>query len=213
MNPKCIIFDCDGVLVDSEEITNRVLVEMGNALGIDLDFAYASEQFTGSSLRSIFDWMEDQLDRPLPANFEQDFRAKTFDLFRTEIKPIPGVRELLDQVTVPVCVASSGPLNKMELNLTTTELIDKFDGNLFSCYQIGKWKPDPAIFLHAASTMGFEPEECVVIEDSISGVRAAKRGGFTVCAYVGDRDGSVLTAEGAIVFRDMGALVELIGKI
>ncbi|MEM9338359.1 MAG: HAD family hydrolase [Bacteroidota bacterium] len=210
MKYKCILFDCDGVLVDSEEIANRVLVEMANEVGAEMDLQYAFDHFVGKSMSDCYDQIAQLISQPLPAQFDEEYRERSFQAFRSELKPIKGIHEVLDKLTVPFCVASSGPIEKIRLNLTTTDLIEKFEGKIFSCYEIGKWKPDPAIFLHAAKVMGFDPVDCVVIEDSLSGVKAARKGGFEVFAYTNPKKKEVFEQEGANVFYEMKNLMELL---
>lgn len=211
MKYKCIIFDCDGVLVDSEEISNRVLLEMAKTLGFEIEESHANEFFSGTAFKTILKYIEQNIDGKLPASFESDYRKRTFELFKTELKPIEGIHELLDQISLPVCVASSGPLEKIKINLTTTGLFMKFKDNMFSCYEIGSWKPNPEIFEYAAKKMGFEVNECLVIEDSIPGIRAAKNGGFDVCGYANQRNKKAFEEEDAIVFMKMEELIEIIG--
>ncbi|WP_431122788.1 HAD-IA family hydrolase [Flagellimonas flava] len=183
MKYKCVIFDCDGVLVDSEIITCKVLVTMAGELGLDIDLDFTVKNFMGKSLKHIMEYLDTQLDVPLPSNFEKDYRARTFTKFEEELQPIEGVQNLIAQLDVPFCVASSGPLNKIKTNLMITQLADKFANRMFSCYEINSWKPEPDIFLHAAKNMGFKPSECVVVEDSSVGVQAALAGGFDVFRY------------------------------
>ena len=130
--------------------------------------------------------------------------------FRTDLKAIPGSLELQNRLNCPRCVASNAPAEKIRLNLGLLNLIDFFDGNLFSAYDIQKWKPEPDLFLHAADKMGFLPEECVVIEDSVAGVQAAVAGGFEVYGYANDRTATTLEAAGAKVFYDMNNLDTLL---
>jgi len=210
MKYKCIIFDCDGVLVDSEEITTKVLIELAASLGLTIELEYANQFFPGKSLQSIFQFIQERIDQPLPEDLEAQFRAKTFERFKKEIQPIEGIAELLEKLNIPFCVASSGPLHKMELNLTTTGLIDEFRGNMFSCYQVGKWKPDPAIFQYAAREMGYAVAECAVVEDSVYGVQAAKSGGFDVYGFANERNKEALAKEGATIFFDMEELYPLL---
>lgn len=180
---KCIIFDCDGVLIDSESIAIGVLVDMANELGANLNFKESLIALKGKSLNSCMALISDIIGNPLPDDFEKDYRARTFETFRKEIQPIKGIKEVLENLTVPFCVASSGPENKIRLNLDVTGLLPHFENKIFSCYTIQKWKPEPDIFLWAAETMGFNPKDCLVIEDSVSGVKAAKAGGFDVFGY------------------------------
>jgi len=175
---KCIIFDCDGVLVDSEVLGNQVMVDMANEHGAGIDLSFAMNNFKGGFLKDCVRQIESLIGKPLSKGFEIEYRERSFQVFKKNLKPVTGIKKVLKALDVPFCTASSGPKEKIILNLTTTGLIDSFNGNIFSCYDIGKWKPDPSIFLHAAKTMGFDPKECLVIEDSMSGIKAAINGGF-----------------------------------
>lgn len=206
MKYKCIIFDCDGVLVDSEHISNSVLIETANDLGVTISSKYALEHFGGKSLKSCLDYIEVLLGKKLPTNFETQFRNKTFAAFKTDLKPIKGIHDLLSKIEIPFCVASSGPLEKIQLNLTTTKLIPHFEGKMFSSYEIGSWKPNPEIFLYAAKKMGFEVADCVVIEDSISGIQAAKSGGFDVIGFVNDSNQERFKNQNIPICYDMNEL-------
>ncbi|MBJ6368762.1 HAD family hydrolase [Snuella sedimenti] len=210
MKYKCIIFDCDGVLVDSEEISNEVLIEMMDAIGVKMEMEYAMENFTGKSLNSILKFIESLIDKKVPSHFEKEFRERTFKRFKTDLKPIKGIHTLLEKISVPYCVASSGPTEKIKLNLATTGLIGKFENRIFSSYEIGSWKPSPEIFEYAASEMGFKPSECAVIEDSIYGVIAAKRGGFDVFGLANGKKQYEFENEGATVFFEMEKLIDLL---
>ncbi|WP_136480212.1 HAD family hydrolase [Cognatitamlana onchidii] len=180
---KCIIFDCDGVLVDSESIAIGVLVEMANALGANFDKQQSVGNLKGKSLKACMNLISERIKKPLPDSFEPDYRINTFKAFTENIKPITGIESVIKKLKMPFCVASSGPENKIRLNLDLTGLLPYFDGNIFSCYTIQKWKPEPDVYLWAAKIMGFKPNECLVIEDSVSGVKAAKKGGFDVYGY------------------------------
>jgi HAD superfamily hydrolase (TIGR01509 family) len=210
MKYKCIIFDCDGVLVDSEEISNRVLIKMVHSLGVEIDYDYGIEHFYGKSMKYIFEHIEDLIDQKLPGQFEEEFRRRTFKLFNTDLKPISGIKELLEKISIAYCVASNGPLEKMTLNLTATKLIDKFENKMFSAYEIGKWKPDPGVFQFAAESMGFEVKDCLVIEDSLVGIQAAKRGGFDVIGYANKSNHADFLKEGIQVFFEMEKLLEIV---
>lgn len=199
MKYKCILFDCDGVLVDSEAITNQVLRTMAGEVGAKISSTYARDNFGGRTLESIFNYIESLIDQSLPPDFEQEFRRRSFKLFKTDIQPIEGVPELLEKLTLPYAVASSGPMAKIRLNLTATGLIDNFGENIFSSYDIGSWKPDPGIFLHAAEQMGYPPTDCLVIEDSVTGVQAAQRGGFDVVALAQNHTVEGLRSQGVKV--------------
>lgn len=210
MKYKCVIFDCDGVLVDSEGITARVISEITAELGVQMDEAFILKTFMGKSFNDIMNYLENQISGRLPENFEQHYRQKTFAAFQTNLKPIPGIHQVLEQLNVPFCVASSGPSSKIRHNLSITGLIEKFENRIFSCYDIQVWKPQPDIFLHAARTMGFEPHECAVVEDSPIGVQAALAGGFDVYIYdQGHREASAFYEKG-YVFNEMKQLKHLL---
>ncbi|TYA74853.1 HAD family hydrolase [Seonamhaeicola marinus] len=206
---KCVIFDCDGVLIDSESIAIGVLVRMANELGATFDFKESLIALKGKSLNSCMELISNEIGKPLPEDFEKDYRANTFETFKKEIQPIKGIKEVLAHIKLPFCVASSGPENKIRLNLEVTELLPYFGDNIFSCYAIQKWKPEPDVFLWAAETMGFKPEECLVIEDSVSGVKAAKAGGFDVFGYTEHDYKNELEALATKTFNSMDELFSI----
>lgn len=210
MKYKCIIFDCDGVLVDSEAISAKVFQKMILEMGYEIHFETVLKQITGTSMSDNIKFFTDFTKKELPADFESEYRKRSFELFKTELKPIHGVREILNSIKVPLGVASSGPLNKIKLNLTTTGLIDKFGENIFSCYEIECWKPNPDIYLHAAKKMGFKPKECAVIEDSQTGVKAAVAGGFDIFAFTNSNNKNTFEKLGAIVFNKMEELYDIL---
>lgn len=210
MKYKCIIFDCDGVLVDSEAISAKIFQNMAIELGFKIDFETVLEQITGTSMKENLTFFRENIDGELPTDFEKEFRKRTYVAFKTELKPINGIHNLLNKITVPFCTASSGPIEKIVINLTTTNLIDKFENRIFSSYEIGSWKPEPGIYLHAAKTMGFWPNECVVIEDSEAGIKAAKAGGFDVYALANENKKSRFEKLGANVFFNMDELSSLL---
>lgn len=209
-NYKCIIFDCDGVLVDSEPLSNQVMVELANELGakIDLDFAY--RYFKGNSFQNCADQISKLIGEEVPSDLEAQYRQRSTDKFRTEIQPIEGISELLKSLSMSYCVASSGPESKIRLNLELTGLLPYFEGHIFSCYTIQKWKPDPAVFLWAAKTMGFEPKDCLVIEDSPIGVNAALNGGFDVFGFTAHDYRDELRKNSTKTFNSMIQLKELL---
>lgn len=210
---KCIIFDCDGVLVDSEVLGNQVMVDMANEHGANIDIVYAMKNFKGSFLKDCIRQVENILGKPLPEDFEAHYRKRSFDIFKKDLQPIKGVEKVLENLDIPFCTASSGPQEKIKLNLETAGLLNFFEGNIFSCYDIGKWKPDPAIFLYAVEVMGYSPEECLVIEDSIFGVMAAKNGGFDVLGFAVDNEDDSFVEQATDVFYDMEELIPMIETI
>jgi HAD superfamily hydrolase (TIGR01509 family) len=209
---KCVIFDCDGVLVDSETLGNTVLVNMANALGANITLEYALKHFKGGTIKGVVEQIERLTGRPAPSNFQDEYRKTSYELFKKEIKPIKGIIEVLDNLKESFCVASSGPETKIKLNLECIGLLDYFENKIFSCYTIQKWKPDPAVFLWAAKSMGYKPEECIVIEDSITGVRAAKNGGFDVFGFTEHDYNNELEKEATHTFAKMEQLINLLNK-
>lgn len=212
MKYKCIIFDCDGVLVDSEAISSAVLTEMANELGIEISHQEALENFTGKSLKYSLNYIESVFSKPLPTDFEHQFRVRSFEQFALNLQPIDGIHEVLNSLTIPFCVASSGPTEKIIRNLTTTNLIHHFEGKIFSSYDIQSWKPEPHIFLHAAKTMGFEVHECIVVEDSATGIHAAKLGGFDIIGFLNDGNTERFKDENFPICFSMNELHQLLNK-
>ncbi|MEM6517481.1 MAG: HAD-IA family hydrolase [Bacteroidota bacterium] len=207
---KCVIFDCDGVLVDSEAIGNQVLVNLANELGANINLDYAYQNFKGVSLYNCMSQIQELISENLPKGFEKQYRKQSYENFRNYIKPINGVKEVIENLNIPFCVASSGPESKIKLNLEFTGLLPYFENNIFSCYAIQKWKPDAAIFLWACETMGFQPNECVVIEDSLAGVKAGKAGCFDVFGYAEHDFNNELAGLADLVFTDMRQLPRLL---
>jgi HAD superfamily hydrolase (TIGR01509 family) len=146
----------------------------------------------------------------LPADFESEYRRISFQRFKKEIQPVEGVVDLVQSLNVPFCVASSGPENKIRLNLELTGLLPYFENKIFSCYAIEKWKPDPEIFIWASKMMGFHSSECVVIEDSIHGVEAAINGGFDVFAFTANDLNDELQEKATKTFDSMLNLKEML---
>ncbi|MFT5525303.1 MAG: HAD superfamily hydrolase (TIGR01509 family) [Pirellulaceae bacterium] len=183
MSPRAVIFDCDGTLVDSESLGNEILVEYVREFGLELPFAETLERFRGCKMADCVRELSEQLGEPLPEEFTEVYRQRAFDQFKHRLQPIDGAYELVRSVTLPKCVASSAPLKKIELSLRVTKLLSFFEGMLFSCYEIERWKPDPAVFLHAAETLKVDPKDCLVIEDSEPGVEAGVAAGMQVIAF------------------------------
>lgn len=208
---NCIIFDCDGVLVDSETLSARVFQDMALELGFELDFESAVEKFAGTSMKENLHFIQENIRGSLPESFEKEFRRRTYEEFKSKLEAIPGIHEVIAKLQVPFCVASSGPVEKIRLNLSLVGLLDRFEKRIFSSYDIGKWKPDPGIFVHAATKMGYSPEECVVIEDSAAGIQAAISGGFLVFALARKNRKKHYEQLGAVAFEDMKELEKLLG--
>lgn len=208
---KAVIFDCDGVLVDSETLGNRVLSEMITEIGFPLSPEEAVQQFKGGKLADCLAVVEAQMGQRLPADFASQVRAQMAEVFQTDLQAIQGVREALEAIPVTKCVASNGPEEKMALTLKITDLLHFFEGRIFSAYTLGVWKPEPDLYLYAASQMGVHPEECVVIEDSHLGVQAAVAAGIPVLGYADHSSPAELEALGAKTFGSMQELPALLG--
>lgn len=212
INIKCIIFDCDGVLVDSEPIGNRILLSMAGQHGLEMTMEQSLKEFSGRGLKDCLLKIENILNKKLPDDFTEEFRSKTYAAYKAELKPVKGVLEFINTLKIEYCVASSGPMEKIRMNLALTGMIDKFENKMFSSYQINSWKPDPEIFLFAADEMGFSVNECFVIEDSRAGVISAVKGGFKVFGFGNEKNRSELEDEGAIVFYDFENLSEIMSE-
>ena len=203
MKYELIIFDCDGVLVDSEAISCGVLAEEARKLGSKLTNEEARRIFAGTNLKFCFEYIENEIGQALPIDMEKIYREKTRERFAKDLQPIEGIHELVASLTLPYCVASNAPFGKMNFNLKKVGLFPFFEKNMFSAYQVKAWKPDPTLFLTAAKTMGFPPEKCLVVEDSLSGVKAAVAAGMDVLGYRKDERANELKDAGATVITSI----------
>jgi len=213
MSEKCIIFDCDGVLVDSERVANHLLAEMVQPYGVEMTGEEATARFTGSNMAAVLAVINEKADRPLPDDFASLYREKMHAAFETDLLPIEGVADALEAIPNPKCVASSGPIAKMDVTLSVTDLKKHFEGRIFSSYEIDSWKPEPDLFLHAAKEMGFRPADCIVVEDSPLGVRAGVAAGMRVLCYCEGDGGEAMRKLGATVFQSMTDLPPLIESL
>ena len=200
MTTALVIFDCDGVLVDSEPAANRVFSELLVEAGFPIDEATAHRELVGHSLSYCFAWVEGHFGKRLPIGFEATLRKRTYEAFEQELEPVAGIPEVLQALQLPYCVASSGPHEKMRISLGLTGLWQRFEGRIFSATQVPRSKPYPDLFLFAAAEMGARPEVTVVVEDSVPGVQAAKAAGMRVLGYIGGAFAQPLQAAGAEVF-------------
>ena len=213
-----IIFDCDGVLVDSEVISCRVFAESLTRHGYPITAEEVSVRFLGRSVRDAYVEIEHDLGHALPDDFEQQRKAEILAALAVSLAPISGIHAALAVLAIPVCVASSGFPQKIVQSLTVTNLHDHFAPHIFSASQVARGKPAPDLFLYAAAQMGVAPANCLVIEDSVAGVTAGLAAGMTVLGFSGGshcRPGhaGVLLALGAhAVFGDMAELPDLIEK-
>lgn len=211
-----MIFDCDGVLVDSEPLSNTVFARALNREGLDWSVDETMRRLMGRSLKSCVEIVEGLLARQLPEDFVHRLQAETLQSFReAPLQPVPGIHEAIDAleaVGVATCVASSGSFDKMEVSLGVTGLLARFEGRIFSASQVQRGKPFPDLFLHAAIAMNEQPFDCIVVEDSLPGVQAAKSAGMRVLGYVGapHTDRAAMVTAGAVVFDDMKKLPALV---
>lgn len=207
-----MIFDCDGVLVDSEPIANRVLMEGLAELGMPMSYDETMRTFIGRTKADGFALIEERLGRPVPPSFLLYWDDRLFAAFERDLEAIPGIREALDRIAIPVCVASSGSYDKMRVSLGKTGLLARFEGRMFSAVDLSRGKPHPDLFLHAARSMKARPERCAVVEDTVVGVQAGIAAGMTVFAYArgAHSDAGDLSNAGGRVFHDMAALPELL---
>lgn len=212
---KLVIFDCDGVLVDSEPISNGVLAQALTAVGLPTTLKDALVEYKGLLLSETVAKAEAKLGRSLPEGWVAGYERDRAEVFRRELKPIPGAAAAVERVSgagLEVCVASQGRLEKTWLTLGLTGLIDLFpDGAIFSAYSVARGKPHPDLFLHAARTMEVVPECCLVVEDTPIAVAAAVGAGMRVLGYAADADRTELRAAGAEVFESMPELPALLG--
>jgi HAD superfamily hydrolase (TIGR01509 family) len=207
---KLLIFDCDGVLVDSEPVANRIFTSALNRIGLGMTYQDVCREFTGLSMTTCIERIEGRLRRSVPEGFVDALQVETFAAFRSDLKAIPGIVNLLDELEIPSCVATSGEPEKAELTLGVTGLLERFRGRIFSSLQVTRGKPAPDLFLFAADAMNTLPADCAVIEDSLPGVQAACAAGMTVFGFVPESDGADLAAAGARVFTQMSQLRALL---
>jgi HAD superfamily hydrolase (TIGR01509 family) len=210
---ELVIFDCDGVLVDSERLAVRVESEYLTELGWPLSQAEIVERFLGHTDRYMDEAIEGQLGSRLPDGWRDQFQRRYREAFAAELAPVDGITEALDQIAIPTCVASSGTHEKLRFTLGHTGLYERFEGRIFSGYEVANGKPAPDLFLHAAARMGAEPARCAVVEDSRPGVLAARAAGMRAFGYAGGlTPPERLEGEATVVFDDMRALPRLLAN-
>lgn len=207
MRSRLVIFDCDGVLVDSEVISNRVFSAMLNDLGLEITLDDMFVHFVGLSMPQCLERIAQMLGKPPPADFAERLQERIEFALKDTVKPVRGIRELLDEMTLPFCVASSGSHRKIRLTLGTTGLLERFAGRIFSAEDVQRSKPAPDLFLHAAGTLGHAPEDCVVVEDTPTGVRAGVAAGMKVFGFSAHTPAERLIGAGA--HATFGTMVEL----
>lgn len=212
--PALVIFDNDGVLVDSERLANGILAELLTEAGLPYTLDEAVRDYMGGSMVSMRQKAEAMLGAALPADLEDRYHQRLFEGF-AHLQPVPGVREVLDRLDADgtaYCLASSGTHRRIRTALTTVGFWDRFEGRIFSSEDVEHGKPAPDLFLHAASTMGVKPDDCVVVEDSPLGVEAANAAGMRVLGFAAMTDPAKLSTATA-VFTTMDELAELLYKV
>lgn len=211
-----VIFDCDGVLVDSEPLANESFSRALKAQGLDWSVEETMRRLMGRSLKSCVEICEAELGRKLPDDFVDKMQAVTYQSFRdAPLQPVAGVKDAvvaLQKAGMETCVASSGSPEKMRFTLGLTGLWDLFDGHIFSASEVPRGKPFPDLFLHAAIEMNAQPFACTVVEDSVPGIQAARSAGMRALAYAGApyADRPALAAAGGELFDDMHKLPGLV---
>ena len=216
-NAPLLIFDCDGVLVDSEPVSIAVLIDMVAHQGVQISEKEAYERFLGRSVASMTKTLWEEYGIETDIDFLEHMRRILFERFRAELKAINGIAETLDRLSVARCVASSSQPERIRYSLGLTGLLERFEPNIFSATMVKDGKPAPDLFLHAAHEMGVAPSNCIVIEDSPAGIIAAKAAGMRVFAFTGGTHArfpafreQIASLKPDLVFDAMPDLVQLV---
>ncbi|QTZ92725.1 HAD family hydrolase [Streptomyces auratus] len=215
MRYDLVIFDNDGVLVDSESLSNTILAGYLTELGHPTSYEESIRDYMGSAMHRIHELVLERTGRRLPEDFDDVFHGRVFEAFERELRPVAGVTEVLEKLDadgVPYCVGSSGSHERISVGHRKTGLDRWFPaGRVFSAQDVGRGKPAPDLFLHAAREMGVAPERCAVVEDSPLGVRAAVAAGMDVYGFTAMTSAEKLTeAGGTVLFGQMAELPELL---
>ncbi|SHL72345.1 HAD family hydrolase [Bradyrhizobium lablabi] len=201
-DPDLIIFDCDGVLIDSEVLSCRCLSEVLAGYGVQLGVDQALDLFLGRSVTAVFEHYE-ALGHSIPERFAAELRAGVRAAFLSSLCPIAGVSSVLEDLRIPHCIASSSDLDRVSLSLSLTGLAPHFGTRLYTSQMVKRGKPAPDLFLYAAERMQVDPHRTLVIEDSVSGVKAGKAAGMTVWGFVGGSH--YQSRDGKAILREAGA--------
>jgi HAD superfamily hydrolase (TIGR01509 family) len=220
MTPELVIFDCDGVLVDSEALSVSALLGMIALAGGSVSEDTAYEHFLGKSMKSVREILGRDFGLDITDRHLTEMRVELMRKFREELKPIPGVKEILPRLGVPCCVASSGTLDRIRYALDVTGLLGLLEPHLFSAAMVARGKPAPDLFLHAAAAMQADPRNCIVVEDSPTGIAAARAAGMRVFAFTGGSHAGnpalkarLASSEPDFIFADMLQLPDLIADL
>lgn len=220
MAPELVIFDCDGVLVDSEALSVSALLGMIALAGGSVGEDAAYEHFLGKSMKSVREILARDFGLQISDQHLTAMRVDLMRKFREELKPIPGVKQMLPKLGLPFCVASSGTLERIRYALDVTGLLGLMEPHLFSAGMVARGKPAPDLFLHAAASMRVHPRKCLVIEDSPAGIAAARAAGMRVLAFTGGSHAGnpalkarLASSEPDFIFADMLQLPDLIAGL
>ena len=203
-----VILDCDGVLVDSETISCQTLVDILSPFDPSYDLEMVMRRYLGRPASAVVEDYERMTGRPASADFTEDWRARLFAAFSRELQPVEGVRSVVEAFASDYCVASSSDEERIEICLRQTGLWDLFEGRIFSTTRVKRGKPAPDLFLLAASERGVAPERCLVVEDSVSGVIAAKAAGMTAYGLAAGSHFAVLDQRQALLAAGADRLFE-----
>ncbi|MER9073930.1 HAD family hydrolase [Mesorhizobium sp. M0904] len=220
MTPELVIFDCDGVLVDSEMLSVSALLDMIALAGGNVSEDIAYEHFLGKSMKSVREILASDFGLDLTDQHLTEMRSELMRKFRQELKPMPGIAQVLPKLGVPCCVASSGTLERIRYALEVTGLLGLLEPHLFSAAMVARGKPAPDLFLHAADKMRAAPRNCLVVEDSPAGIEAARAAGMRVLAFTGGSHtgnpalkARLASSEPDFIFADMLQLPDLIAGL
>jgi HAD superfamily hydrolase (TIGR01509 family) len=207
-----VIFDNDGVLVDSEGHANQILSDLLNQSGwaVNMTREESMAEFLGRSLPAIRQLIEARLGHALPGDFEARYHARLFEVFDAELAAVPGVEDALERIRVPTCVASSGTHERIRRALAATGLLPRFEGRIFSAEDVARGKPAPDLFLHAARSLGVPPSRCAIVEDSPLGVDAANAAGMVAFGFARLTPPAVLSHALGGIFSSMAELPALL---
>ena len=208
---RCVLFDCDGTLVDTELQGNVALAQELAQAGIAETGESLTGRFRGHALADILDELQAEHRVVLPPGFIGRYRARAEAVFEAGVVPMPGVAAALARLGLPMCIVSNGPIAKIRQTLRVSGLAAHFGERLFSAYEVGSWKPDPGLFLHAARAMGVEPAGCVVVDDSAAGVEAARRAGMRALWFL-PHGAPARVPPHATAFAHMDRLADLMAR-
>ena len=207
-----VIFDNDGVVVDSELLANRVLADLLTEAGHPTSIEDSIRDYLGGTVAGVHGIIKERSGRDLPERFDGDYHARLYTAFDRDLRPVPGIDGVLDALDTPFCLASSGTRDRIRRSLTVTGLLERFEGRIFSAEDVAHGKPAPDLFLHVASTLAVDPARCVVVEDSPHGVTAARAAGMTVVGFAALTPADKLAAATA-TFSSMDQLLPLLGEL